>query len=78
MSRTDARRPTDAATLGHPSGRPIPQTPSEGNTSVLDNALIEGALTEGPCPPRPLTPDRVDRTRNTGPYSYSDPSMYLG
>jgi hypothetical protein len=74
MSPTDARRSTDAASLGHP----IRQTPGGGNTSVLDNVRIEGALTKDPHPPRPLTPVPVDRTRNAGPHSYSDPSMYLG
>jgi hypothetical protein len=78
MSPTDAGRPTDAATRAHPSGHPIPQTPGGGNTSVLDNMLIEGALTKDPRSPRPTTPLRVGRARNAGPHWYSDPSMYLG
>jgi hypothetical protein len=78
MSPTYARRSTDAATLSQLSGHASRQTPGGGNTSVLDNALIEDALTEDPYPPRPVTPVRVDRTQNAGPHSYSDPSMYLG
>lgn len=78
MSPIYARRSADAATPGHLSGPPSRQTPGGGNTSVLDNALIEDAFTEDPYPPRPVTPVRVDRTPSAGPYSYSDPSMYLG
>jgi hypothetical protein len=78
MSPIYAGRSTDASTLAHLSGPPSRQTPGGGNTSVLDNALIEEALTEDPNPPRPVAPTRVDQTPSAGPYSYSDPSMYLG
>jgi hypothetical protein len=78
MSRTDARRTTDAATPGYPSRHPIPQTPAEDNTSVPDNIVIEGTLMQDLYPPRPLAPVGVDRTRNAGRHWYSDPSMYLG
>jgi hypothetical protein len=78
MPPPDARRSTDAATLAHPSGHPIPQEPGGGNTSVLDNVFIEIDLTKSPYPPLPLTPVRVDRRQDSGPHSYLDPSIYLG
>ena len=78
MSPTYAPRSTDAATPAHLSGHPSHGTTGGGNTSVLDGALIEDALTEDPYPPRPVTPARVDRTPNAGRHSYSDTSMYLG
>jgi len=78
MSPTYARRSNDAATLAHLSRQSSRQAPGGGNTSVLENALIEAALTEDPYQPLPVSPVRVDRTQNAGPHSYSDPSMYLG
>lgn len=78
MSPTYARRSTDAVTPAHLSGQPSRRTPGGGNTSVLDNELIEDLLREDPYPPRPVTPARVDRAPNAGRHSYSDPSMYLG
>jgi hypothetical protein len=78
MSHTNARRSTDAVTLAHPARRPLRQTPGGGNTSVLDNALMEGLLAKGPYPPRSVTPARVDPTRDAERYRCADPSNYLG
>jgi hypothetical protein len=78
MSPPDARTSSDAATHAHPSGHPIPQNPGGGNTSVLDNAFIEIDVTKSPYPPLPVAPVPVDRRQNSGPHSYSDPSIYLG
>ena len=78
MSPTNTRRSTDSAALGHPAGRPIPQTPGGGNTSVLDHALLEAVRVKGPYPPRPVAPARLDPRREASACRWVDPSNYLG
>jgi hypothetical protein len=78
MSLTNQLRSVEAATLAHPAGRPIPQTPGGGNTSVLDGALIGDAIAKGPHPPSTVGPARVNPGRDAEVYRFADPSNYLG
>jgi hypothetical protein len=78
MSPTYAHRATDAATLTHPSGHATADTQGGGNTSVLDNAVMEADLARDPHSPRPVTPARVAPPRNSRLHPYNDPSNYLG
>lgn len=73
MSRTDASRFTDAATVAHPAVRPIAASPGSDDTSDLDNPG-ESALAKGSSPTRPVTRDgRRGPATRTGTHQSSRP-----
>ena len=78
MSPTDAGRLTNAATLSHPAGTPIPPPHGGEHTSVPGGAASEGAVTTDPLPSRPVTAARVGPSRDLHPCPYDDPCNYLG
>src|SRR5450631_4822554 len=78
MSPTDAGRFTNAATVSHTLGPPIPSPPGGEHASVQGVAASEGALATDPPPFRPVTAARVGPSRNLHPRPYNDPCNYLG
>lgn len=78
MSLTDAGKFTNAATLSHPAGPPVPPPPGGEHTSVQRGAASEGALATDPPPSRPVTAARVGPCRNLHPRPYNDSCNYLG
>jgi hypothetical protein len=73
MSRHDAGRFTDAATLAHLVEDALNKPAGEDDTSVQGHVCSECAM-----PPRPFSAARVGPSRNAHSRPYNDPSNYLG
>jgi hypothetical protein len=78
MSRNDAGRFTDAATLAHLVEEAIATSICEDETSVKHDNAWEGDLATDPWPPRPVSPARVGPSRHAHSRPFNDPSNYLG
>jgi hypothetical protein len=73
MSRHDAGRFTDAATLAHLVEDALNKPAGEDDTSVQGHVCSECAM-----PPRAFSAARVGPSRNAHSRPYNDPSNYLG
>jgi|GEM_PF-3923140 len=82
MSPAEPRRSTHAAThtaaQSRQGGAPVSDCRGGGNTSVLDMALMEGAVAKRPHEPRSAVPLRLNLTGAAEPLRCADPSNYLG
>jgi hypothetical protein len=73
MSRHDAGRFTDAATLAHLVEDALHNPVGEIDTSDPGHVCSECAM-----PPQPVSAARVGPSRNAHSRPYNDPSNYLG
>lgn len=78
MSPRKAGKPADAATLARPAAHSTPPTPGGDPAPVQDGDASERAPATNPHRPRPASPPRVGRSRNTDPAPLDDPCNYLG
>jgi hypothetical protein len=78
MSRDDAGRFTNAATLARLVEEAIATPTREEETPVRHSAVWEGDQATDPCPPRPVSPARVGPSRHAHSRPFNDPSNYLG
>ena len=79
MSRTEARRFTDAATRAQPSPEHARATHAfADDTYVPDDAAGKGDRDTDLWPPRPVSPARVGLSRKAHARQFNDPSNYLG
>jgi hypothetical protein len=78
MSPRKAGKPTDGATLARSAAHSTPPTSGGDPAPVQDGDAGERALATNPHRPRPASPLRVGRSRDTDTHPFDDPSNYLG